>query len=895
MDEHALRDAPAGCTILVVPYCHADWAWTHSRRWHEIRYVLAVDEVLDIMAAQDAAGIAPGAPEAYRWYTDCWRTQIATFLETRPERHGELRRRIAEGRIAICGGWANLRVNHVPGELFVRGMVLGRRQWRQAFPDADLRVHSDIVDVAVGHPQLPQLMRLAGYDYLQFWRPEEALNAKGVPHQFIWEGIDGTRIIAARGCYGGLAQPVLAPADAAERWDEVVARWWETTLRYKLEHTPIGLIWAQRGSDDARPLRTHPGDDAPMDLPAIVRAWNEREASTMRFATPVEAFAEVEARCDALPVIRGTLDPIDVAYNAAWGGARGLWRLREGCAREIGIAEGLHALLNASGVPAPTANDNGRAAWERWPSGGPCNGVAWGQGGLDELWRDALTFSAHAIQWLFQEDFDEMYALAQSTFARARRAQQDALAMLAARVNCPDDAQHLLMNPLPREREVTVPVRLTFVRGEEGGAPEPMRLLDGAGREVPWQALRALRHVGNTWEWDALARVTLPAGGWTVLRAERGGGDRLASPPWPLSPSRRGGSEDSSITNGLLTLRFDRGRLVRIEGVSGEWTAPADTPFGHLRAYDVDTTKPLHVGPIVGRTDAVWASWRVTEAGPLRWAMRSEGAIGACPAALEARLYADERRVEFSVEVEWDGRGGFLAAHLPYPGRGEIAGDMPFCVEGKPLWAEPYVGIERTRPGMFIARSFVDWTAGERGMAYISHDGDRYFIMDLEANVLQHILINSVREPYAEWEESVNRQMRGEGRHEFSFSVVPHEGGWREARLWQLSEALRTPVLRTRPLGRGELPMAGSALAITPETVALSACYADRERVLIRALDTTGEGARARIELPFDVVRAEIVDLNGEPMADEVTVDGREVRVELGPWQIVTVALSAAG
>ncbi|MGD9495538.1 MAG: hypothetical protein AB7Y46_04410 [Armatimonadota bacterium] len=875
-----------GMTILVVPYCHADWAWTHSRRWHEMRYVVAVDEVLDIMAAQDAAGVPPDAPEAYRWYTDCWRTQIATFLQTRPERHEELRRRIAEGRIAICGGWANLRVNHVPGELFVRGMTLGRRQWRQAFAEADLRVHSDIVDIAVGHPQLPQLLRLAGYDYLQFWRPEEALNAKGIPHQFIWEGLDGTRIIAARGSYGGLTQAELAPEGAAERWEEVVERWWETTLRYKLEHTPIGLIWAQRGADDARPRRTYFVDDVPMDLPAVIREWNARETSGMRFATPVEAFAEIETRRDGLPVVSGTLDPIDVAYNAAWGGARGLWRLREDCAREIGIAEGLHALVGCGeeglSPRPPLCSGEG----EDGSGDGLHSGRAWGQAELDGLWRDTLLFSAHAVQWLFQDDFDEMYKLAQSTLTRARRAQQDALAMLAARVDCPDDAQHLLVNPLPREREVTVPVRLTFVRGEEGGAPEPLRLLDGQGREVPWQALRALRCAGRTWEWDALARVRLRAGGWTLMRAERA--QPAADPAPPIEQA-------TSITNGLLTLHFDRGRLMRIEDVGGEWVAPEETPFGHLRAYDVDTTKPLHVGPIVGRTDAVWSSWRVTEAGPLRWAMRSEGAVGACPAALEARLYGGERRVEFAAQVEWDGRSGFLAAHLPYPGPGQIAGDMPFCVEDKPLWDEPYVGIERTRPGMFIARSFADWSAGGRGLAYISHDGDRYFIMDRDANVLQQILINSVREPYAEWEEDVNRQMRGEGRHAFAFSVVPHEGGWREAGLWRLSEDLRTPVLQTRTLGRGELPMEGRGLAVSPETVALSACYADRGRVLVRVFDSVGEGAQARIELPLEVAQAQVVDLNGEAMdGPPVRVEGEALLVELGPWQIATVAVRLA-
>jgi len=861
LDE--VRSALGGHEVLVVPYSHSDWAWTHSRRWHELRYTLVIDGVLDIMRAQDEAGIDPAAPEAYRWYTDCYRTQIASFLEARPQRREELRRRIAQGRIAVCGGYANLRINHVPGELFVRGMVLGRREWRRLFPEAELTVHSDIVDVAVGHPQLPQLLALAGYRYLQFWRPEEALNARGLPHQFVWEGIDGTRVLAARGCYGGLNRKELAPDDYRERWDEVVRCWWHEALAYKREHSPTAVLWLNRGSDDARPLRTHVLTDETLDLPGLIREWNRRETSSMRFATPPEAFKRLER--EDLPVVAGTLDPCDVAYNAAWGGSKGLWKLRADCAREIGVAETLHALLGAQGPETPE-----------------------GLKEFGELWRDTLTFSAHATQWLFQDDFDELHDLARSTLTRARRHQQDALATLAARVDCGDDALQVLVNPLPREREATVPVRVTFVRGEDGGLPAPLRLLDGQGREVPFQVLRHLRHADTTWEIDALARVRLPAGGWTVLRSERARSAEDPAPPF---------DEVERISNGLLSLHFDRGRLMRIEDheAGAEWAAPDETPFGHPRIYDVDTTARLHVGPILGRTDAVWDRWLVTEAGPLRWAFRSEGAIGPCPASLEARLYRGGRRVELSLQVEWDGRGGFLATHLPYPGEGALAGDMPFCVEDKPLDEEPYVGIERTREGMFIARSFVDWVGDGRSMAYISHDGDRYFIFDRDRNTLAHILVNSVREPYAEWEESVNRQMRGEGRHRFTFSLVPHEGGWRDARLWQLSEDLRTAVLQTRPLGSGDLPPHGSLLAVEPDHVALSACYRDGEGVLMRVFDTSGEGARPRLTLPFDVADAFLVDLNGEALDEPPpAVEGPSVELPLGPWQIATVALAPA-
>ncbi len=866
-DPADIREAMNGRTVLLVPYCHADWAWTHSRRWHELRYVLAIDEVLDIIASQDEAGIDPGAAEAFRWYTDCFRTQIEPFLHARPERAEELCRRIAEGRIAICGGYANLRINHVPSELFIRGMVLGRREWRGLVPDADLSVHSDIVDVAVGHPQTPQLLTLAGYRALQFWRPEEALNAKGIPHQFVWEGLDGTRILAARGSYGGVNAAALAPEDYADRWDEVVATWAEP-LRYKLQHAATDLLWLNRGSDDARPLRTHFVHDEPLDLPGLIAAWNEREESRMRFATPVEAFALLDERREQLAVHSGTLDPCDVAFNAAWGGTQGLWRLRAECGDEIVRAEMLDALAAACTT---------------------------GQGAFEELWRDALLCSAHATQWLFQDDFDRLHALATSTVTRARESQLRSLEALAQRVDAPERSLSLLVNPLPRAREATMPVRLTFMRGEDGGAPEPMRLIDGEGREVTWQLLKPLSHGGVTWELEALARVELPAGGWTALRWEP---EEPTEHPWPAPPEGA-----TSIATDELSLHFDSGRLVRIDDdAAGEpWLAPDDTPFGHLRIYDVDTTAPLHVGEIVGRTDAVWKRRRVTEAGPLRWTMRCEGAIGACEAAMDVRLYRGERRVEFAVEVDWDGRGGFLAAHLPWPGAGEISADMPFCVEDKPLADEPYVGIERTREGMFIARSFVDCVCDGGSMAYVSHDGDRWFLFDRERNTLAHILINSVDEPYAQWEESVNRQMRGVGRHRFTFSIVPHEHNWRQAGLWQLSEHLRTPVLEVLPAANagagaragGELPAAGSLLEVSPAQVALSACYRDGERTLVRVFDTVGAGAQARIALPFEVADAELVDLNGEPLElPAPEIDGRTVALTLAPWQIATVAVT---
>ena len=76
--------------------------------------------------------------------------------------------------------------------------------------------------------------------------------------------------------------------------------------------------------------------------------------------------------------------------------------------------------------------------------------------------------------------------------------------------------------------------------------------------------------------------------------------------------------------------------------------------------------------------------------------------------------------------------------------------------------------------------------------------------------------------------------------------------------------------------------------------MALSACYTDGDRVLVRVYDATGDGGRTAITLPFAVSAAERVDLNGEPMdGPEVHIEERTVALELRPWEIVTVAVRA--
>src|SRR5262245_13798782 len=473
-----------------------------------------------------------------------------------------------------------------------------------------------------------------------------------------------------------------------------------------------------------------------------------------------------------------------------------------------------------------------------------------------------------------------MVGLAQATIRRARALATGAAEALAAQVDLPGRALAVVVNPLPYERTVALPLLVSFLEADRGGVPPGLRLVDGQGEDVPYQVLSELRYEGIVWELEVLARPALPAGGWNAVawdvrtvdnttvaldtartgREESDGGRRASGCP----PARL------VLENELLRVEIDQGRVVRIvdKETGRADAAPTRTPYGHLRAYSIDPTAALHAGPVVGEQDAEWRGWATIETGPVRRAALVEGRVGAHQVRVEIRLPAGERRIEYAVTVEWQGQDGFLAFHLPLPAAGELWGGIPYGAERKDLANEPYVGFERSRPGMFWAQDFVDWTDGERGIACLPHDGDVYYVFDESRGVLGHILVNSFRRDMNTWEQYVNREIEGRGRHTFVTSLVWHAGDWREAGLWALARSLTVPaIVVRRRRGAGPQPPVHSLLAVEPANVCLAALYRQGDTTLVRIYEARGEEALATITLPTVARAATAVGPLDEPRA----------------------------
>lgn len=830
--------------IFIIPYCHSDWAWTHTRLWHELRYDLVFNEVLDIIAKYPH----------FRWYMDNYLCQLTPFLKRSPGRVEELRERVKEGKIAICGGFSNIRPNMVGEETCIRNLIIGRDKFLTIFPESDLSVHADAVDVAVGHPQMPQVLTLAGYKYFAFWRPEVALNHKEIPYEFVWEGLDGSTIIAHRACYGGLCFKEMVPDDFKEKWEEVVQLWWDREISYRALFSPTGLIWLSHGNDDARPLRALYTDEH-IDLISFTKEWNERQSIPMVFATPLEFFKALEKK--KLPVVKGTLDPCDVCYNAAFGGSSGLWKLRLETDKELCLAETWDTFANLLGHPTD-------------------------ENFFPPLWENLLNYSAHATQWLFQEDFNKLYILALQTFETAKGKKFLALKTISQHI--PQRNTHIVFNPLPYPRTCFVPLLFSFPKK----IPSDFSLRDGKGKEIIYQIVR---DVGlPSWEIEVLAELSLPPLGYTTVSLTEGGSSA------PV------GEED------FPELVWNEGEILGFRNKIGEsFSLRNRDGFGTLKLFRVDVSAELHIGEILEKRKVEWEKVEKIEEGPLRKSFLRKGTIGYHQIEQIIRLYSKEKRIEFDTAINWRGEDGFIAFCIPLPFEGQLYANTPFGVERKELEKEIYgvvegagFNIERWRKGAFFAKSFIDWSDDEKGIAYISYDGDRYYIFDAQEKKIYHILINSILTCEG-WEKDVNYQRKGIGLHNFKSSLVFHQGDWKRAKIYAQDLLLRFPPeviyrdAREQNTNSPYLPPLYSFFSLKPENLILTAFYRQGEYLYLRFFETEGEPTEAEIKLPFDVKEAIPVDFQGNDLGEpKVEIKGDTLFLRVKPWKIITLRLKGA-
>jgi alpha-mannosidase len=130
------------------------------------------------------------------------------------------------------------------------------------------------------------------------------------------------------------------------------------------------------------------------------------------------------------------------------------------------------------------------------------------------------------------------------------------------------------------------------------------------------------------------------------------------------------------------------------------------------------------------------------------------------------------------------------------------------------------------------------------------------------------------------------------GSYTFEYAVLPHEGDWRQAEIYQQAPEFNRRPIAIQANAQGKLPAELSFIKLTPHNLILSTLKKaeDSEAVILRFFETTGVSTQAEIELFKKIKRLTAVDLL-ENEEGELPFKGNSFNLEVKPFEIVSLKL----
>lgn len=708
--------------------------------------------------------------------------------QNEPEMFEEIRTRVAEGRWRIVGGWWIQPDCNLPS-----GESFVRQgMYAQRYFKERFNVTATVgynVD-SFGHAAtLPQLLRGCGMQAYVFMRP--------VPHEkslpsplFWWEGPDGSHVLTYRLPHTyGPPRTELGPH----------VRNCAAQLRAEGEQ---GMCFFGVGNHGGGPTREN--------LESILRLMEDPDVPTLVWSSPAQFFESVRDNAEQVPTVRDELQHHAVGCYAAHSGVK-RWNRR---------AE--HALVTAEKLSVVAR----QVAMLPYPTE------------LGRAWKDVLFNQFHDI--LAGTSIESAYEDARDSYGEAMtiagRALNHAVQRLSWRVNIePEEGTTPIFVFNPHSWSGPMPVELEY-----GSLRPTDHLVDDEGRETPLQVIRSEATVaGGRSRLCFLAN--LPPLGYRLYKVVPGESPRK-------QPEQR---NEHEVENEHLRLRIDpaTGYIASLlDKVTGQeiFRGPAAVPEVFTDTTDTWSHGVTHYGDSAGLFTATTV--RRVEQGPVRSVLRVHSEYGQSRLTQDFLLYSGLKGVEVRVTVDWRERFKLLKLRFPVA-----------LLSTTTTYEAPYGYVERESVGdEEPMHSWVDLSGigtHTQEMYGLSLLNDGKYSMSARHNEL---LLTVLRSPiYAHHVPFVPEQdgeyvFTDQGIQRFTYTLLPHEGTWREAEtVCRAAELNQPPIALVESYHRGPLPTSASYLAIEPENVVMGALKKaeDNDDVVLRCVETHGVHTRAHVRL----------------------------------------------
>ena len=820
--------------IRIVGNSHIDMAWLWP--WTETVEVVrnTFQSVLDLMREYPDFKFTMSSARTYEW-----------MQEKYPDLFQQIEQRVKEGRWEIIGGmWVEPDLNMPDGESLVRQILVGKRYFQKNFG----------VDVKIGwnpdsfgyNYQLPQIYKKSGMDYFVTQKLLWAHEFTTFPYKlFWWQSPDGSRLLTyfPHDYAGGIDAEPLATD---------LSIWMPSIYGKSIPAKPEMMHLYGVGDHGGGPTRIML--DHAEQLMAPDSVYPKLEFSFAR-----DFFSDIEKKLPSMQV--PTWDgELYFAYH------RGVFTTQAETKRRIRRAE--ETVLNA----------------EKFASLASLYGRPYPQDGMELTWKNLLFDHFHDI--MPGSGIAVNYLDAKRNLENVDRAANDvttgSLREIAAHVNTQGEGVPVIIfNSLSWPR--------TEVAEVEAQLPAPaqqIEILDSTGKPAESQMLDL---DAETHRARFLVLSKTPSLGYQTYFV------RAATISPAVHSLLRASADTLELENefirvkvdpqtGCMTSLFDKRSDTEALGPAETDTGgPKTSTCGNLLQTFVDKPKQWDAWNIdadfekqhsdLDKADAV----KLIESGPLRAVIQVKNHFQNSTFVRDIIVYAGVPRVDVKMMAEWHEKHILLKVAFPVSAHSDKATyEIPFgSVERPTTRNTPAEQAQFEVP----AQRWADISDAKHGLSLLN---DCKYGYDAKGNVLRLSLLRSPEwpDPHAD-----------EGRHEFTYSLYPHGGGWKEAltvrRGYELNYKL---VSLPSERHQGSLAAEHSFLRAQPDNIIVTAVKKaeDENALVLRFYEWAGKDGEVTLQLPPGAQSAAETDLMEKPIAD-LSLHNGGVTCHTKPYEIKTV------
>jgi alpha-mannosidase len=824
-------------SIRAVGNSHIDMAWLWP--WTETVEVVrnTFQSALNLMREYPDFKFTMSSARTYEW-----------MEEKYPDLFKEIKQRVQEGRWEVVGGmWVEPDLNMPAGESLVRQILVGKRYFQKTFG----------VDVKIGwNPdsfgynwQLPQIYKKSGMDYFVTQKLLWAHEFTTFPYKlFWWQAPDGSRLLTY------FPHDYAADIDG-EKMATDLSIWAPSMYGAKLTDTPEMMHLYGVGDHGGGPTRTMLDNATSLTSPDVVYPRFE-------FGTAKGFFEDLEKKLPDMQVPAWN-DELYFQYH------RGVFTTQAETKRRIRRSEEL--LLNAE-IYSSLASLYGRAyPQEEF-------GLAW-KNLLFDHFHDIMPGSGIAVNYLeAKRNLDDV--------GRAGSEVMDgALKEISAHINTRGEGVPVVVfNSLSWPR-----VEVIEIEAQLPASAQHVEVFDSAGKPVESQ-LVAIEP--DTHRVDLLVLSHTPAIGYATYFVR---GAAKQAPHHSTVKASAGALENEFIRvkidpeTGCMTSLFDKRSQTEALALSEtDSGGHKDSICGNLLQAFNDKPKRWDAWNIdadfekqhwdLDKADQV----ELIENGPLRAVIRVKNHFQNSNFVRDITLYAGVPRVDVKMHADWHEKHILLKVAFPLSAHNEKATfEIPYgSVERPTTRRTPAEQAEFEVP----AQRWADISDATHGFSLLN---DCKYGNDAKGNVLRLSLLRSPEwpDPHAD-----------EGPHDFTYSLYPHGGTWREAQTIRRGYELNDKLISMQTeRHQGSLPAEHSFVQIGPDNVVLTAFKKaeDENSLILRFYEWEGRESDVTLQLPGRAQSAEETDLMERPIGN-LSMHAGAVTVRTKPYEIKTIKVRFA-